>query len=413
MKVDDFDTLEDFVAAVKAVELEPLDHFSVLARVYLVQQLRDVAEKLGLASGSDDEHAWDAEVVSRGHRSRHNLAEAIVAHSDGEARERMLIQAERTMVFADVSYRLLGYRDDAVVTNWTAARLRRHIFQGLKIAEADELFKKDVLSEPPPRVPRLDGIWFNTHHNRVTMIFGVSRVLSTPNGEFGGFFVARVPAKVELMLDLGLVEVSFPEFAETSTGHLPEGTYTSFPHRAFNLTSSVLSKVRSLLPGDFGMKRVNGNNVFLYLEQHKEADDLGWDIDRPDGSELNTSQRRHLPLKKVLTAFQEELAAQCTVRKKEDPLADVNLYELFRTIKAESHTASMMLSAKIGSRDGEVKLTGFFGTLEEPRDPVFRFLRSGYSFGALENFRQAVAASQDPDLKLRDLFSVDSLPDIE
>lgn len=250
--------------------------------------------------------------------------------------------------------------------------------------------------------------------NRVGLVFGVTRVLATPNAQDGGYCVARIPVKVDLLFSQNIVEVSFPEFSEPVHDHLAAAEHSQFPSRAFHLVDQVFRTLEHdrWLPDGYGTQKISGSRVLLHLERNYEGDDHGWDIERPDGAELDTKQSKRLPLKSILTEFQGELARKCVERGKKNPLAKSDLYALFRTIKSESHTASMVLSVPLGRRQGKIELTAFLGRQSEHRDPIFRVLSAGYTYDALEGFRKAVAECQNPDLKLEDRYSIDALDNL-
>lgn len=241
-----------------------------------------------------------------------------------------------------------------------------------------------------PQGPRLDS-WRITNNGAV-LIYSISRILQQMHmGESdmsGGYFVARVPVRVEILFDSQLIELSYPQFADVKGG--------PFPQRSFALIGQIFHLLRrDVLPPEWRMVRLDGRNFFRHLESSGGAEDLGWEIERPDGSKFDTTQKgNHRGLKEIFVDFQGELAKKCRESNLANPLEGLDLYAIFRTIKSESHTATMMLKAPLGSRGGSIIVEGFFGGAEDGGDPVFRARADGFSKIAHMGFRQRLVEAK-------------------
>ena len=133
-------------------------------------------------------------------------------------------------------------------------------------------------------------------------------------------------------------------------------------------------------------------NLMIYLETVKGGEDLGWDIERMTGKrgKFNTTQRMSIPLKEILTEFAQELARKCDQGDWINPLADVNLYAIFRTLKSESHTISMDMGVHLGERNGRIDLTAYYGHDADGHTPLYCSLKK-LTVGAREALRKAAA----------------------
>jgi hypothetical protein len=145
----------------------------------------------------------------------------------------------------------------------------------------------------------------------------------------------------------------------------------------------------------YPLNRINFPKITLYLETYLAAIDMGWRIGPAQEAEFNLTQGL-IPLRDILEGFSRSLARECSDRNLENPFADLNLYEVFRTLKEQSYTYSFVLRTPLGVRHGKILLSTLYGLPDSGEEPIL--LVQGNDEGVMENLRNAVKESQVAEL---------------
>ncbi len=372
--------------AVTRGEIPRLDEQEVIGRIYTVEQTKTIARHAGRAAQS----AVDSVTGVQGINSCYERAEKLVNACAGnrEGLGRAVLIAEHEHVFTLLSYW-------GIPTTWgtNAEEFWASFSEQQKITTPMHHFAKPFL-KPGNLKPRLESARFDG--SRVTLVFGQLRVMRKTHAKTNDvpdLFVARVPVLVSFLFDLGIVEISMPPFAEPPMPYHTLGFPQLFPGRVFKAIEMCRNALRTESYIQSPLVRLLRENLMVYLETEKKGEDLGWDVERLTGKKgkFNTTQR--IPLKDILSDFTTDLATKCRLGGYVNPLEDKDLYQIFRTLKSESHTMSMNMGVRLGTRSGRVELTAFFGKDADGQIPLYQML-SRLTTGAREELRSAVAESR-------------------
>jgi hypothetical protein len=411
---DQFDSMEQFINAFEQGVIGPLDAKADLGRLYTTAQLADVARALEGRRRGGAIDAFGAPTDRRSRGAVYERVERLVDFvDDNKALGKALLGAEHDYVYPVLSYRQMA--------NWpvnSAQGYREWLVGQGEWPGVDRNYETyaEPLTKPPSWHPRLESVYFPSREDRVSMVYAQSRVMWLPDhGSYDhtGMFVARIPIVLNLLFNHRIVEVAMPAFAEPTLGYHDSDNPQSFPGRAFRSLGNVwdLFQKGARVPSPGKMTRIKGDSLLLYLEQQCGAKDFGWDIERvADGGKLNTKQPARIPLKGILDTFMSELAAKCKAGGFKNPLQGRNVYNIFRTIKSESHTLSMVLGVPRKGGGDPLQISGFFGAADAGSDGIYDMIGSDFSEIDREGIRDAVAKLRVT--KLDDPYSINNFEKI-
>jgi hypothetical protein len=134
----------------------------------------------------------------------------------------------------------------------------------------------------------------------------------------------------------------------------------------------------------------------LFLETKLGAVDMGWKIEPEEEAAFDFTQNV-VPLKDILDAFSEGLRAECERRECTYPLAKTNLYNLFRALKEQSYTYSLVLNAPLGRRKGDVKVATLYGPPNTTYPPILMLDKTNLDIS--NNLIEAVELSQTEEIE--------------
>lgn len=405
-----FEDIDALAKAVQKGETGPLDAEASLGRIYSVDQLRQIAR----AAGDEALEAVDEVKGARGQNSCYERAAALTkAVGDAAALGQAVLRAEREQVFTLMSYLGLPKDCDEVTADEYRSWLHRQKGWKLKGATSYHLHGSPFTA-PGSWHPRLEAV--SVRGNEATLCFGQLRVLARAHAHsysLEDLVIVRVPTVVTLLFDLGIMEVALPPFAEAPMPYHHVANFPqSFPKRAFKAVEMVTTALvtEGCLPGP--PVRIPRNNLMIHLETTRAGEDLGWDIERMTGTqgEFDTTQSRRTPLKGILENFTQELREKCEQGGFINPLigADgkpVDLYRLFRVLKAESHTNSMDLGVELGKRGGRVELTAFYGRDQDAYPPLY-FALTKLTEASRASLREAAAEARNAGKGLKDPYDI-------
>ncbi|MBN2267224.1 MAG: hypothetical protein JW725_02680 [Candidatus Babeliaceae bacterium] len=255
---------------------------------------------------------------------------------------------------------------------------------------SDFAFLFNGISNPPGRACELESVRVFDSDDTVSFLFSCTRVLVVPDGETRSLehlFLARIPVIVRYLFRYALVEISIPHFSE------PAGFSTNSSHRTPEryqaITTYTRSELQQILP--HRIRAINFAKLTLYLEAHCDAVDMGWRIEPQEEAEFDLTQSL-IPLKKILGSFSKQLKDECQRRGRNDLLSGLNLYQVFRALKEDSYTYSLVLQAPIGRRGGEYLISALYGPRNAAGDPILFVPDNNRS--VIESIRDAVNQSQ-------------------
>jgi hypothetical protein len=246
------------------------------------------------------------------------------------------------------------------------------------------------MTHPAGRSCELESVRVCDSGDTVSLLFSCTRVLVIPEGQphnFQDLFLARIPVVVRVLFRTQLIEISMPPFSE------PAGLYPSTPSKVPERYQVVIQSGQAQLIGvvPYSPRGVSYRNITLYLETCLKAVDMGWRIEPSNETVFDLTQGL-IPLREILDSFSQSLAKECADRKIDDPLSRINLYHVFRALKDQSHTYSLILRAPIGQRGGNVLLSTLYGPRNSGYVPLL--LLGKTNAGIMKHLREAVNQSQ-------------------
>jgi hypothetical protein len=363
--------------------------YEVLAKIYTANQLRFIAES---ASVDMDQRLEQLELGKRfGVGMRYNDARALsdALNYDPIQIGQLLARLDHYLYFPFVTYlRFPDWPDYASMDQLLTQLAINHA----SLFSTDLVTMRNGLVEPSGRSCGLESTRVDRDRNTLSLLFSCTRILVVPDAQYSSvenYFLARVPVMVRLLFDYELVEISMPAFSEVS------GATTGAAHRMperYQLTvENAIAAAIQILPGPKGLRTISFQKVMLYLEQNMNAQDMGWKIE-PE-HEAAFDLRGLVPLKNVLNNFSESLKAECIKRGiPSHPLANTDLYRIFRALKEQSYTYLLVLDAPVRSRGGGQSISALYGPENSLYPPVLWI--PGIDRFIAEAIRGAVRESQ-------------------
>lgn len=369
-----YDSFQEFKKACQAHRAgEELHSSYVLGKVYSSDQLRYIAREYCDIT-EDTINELLADVAKKGLGKRYDISNLIAERLSTSELGEILSRADHDMHFSVLSYFDLPNGFPCMSLREFVRNINAIYTDAITFSkDARSLFKEisyflNGFTQPPGRAAELESILICQDTDIASLLYSCSRILVAPNGEPGDYnfyFLARIPVLVRLLFNYGLIEISMPTFAE------PVGTtpHTErIPERYQRIVFQVNAKLQELIP--ISLNSIDYGKVSLYLETVLYAQDMGWHIAPQSTADFNLTQRL-IPLRDIFDDFQESLAQACSRREMISPLAEINLYKVFRALKEQSYTYAFELNAPIGSRGGNFRVSALYGEQDSEHNPIF------------------------------------------
>jgi hypothetical protein len=390
----DYATFDDFIEACRE-RGSSLYARGVLGKIYSIEQLKSLADYCHLnraqvleAAETDQEngHGQPRRGISRRYVFAEGITELCALDEIGAA----LARQDHEYYFSALTYLHLPEMTRSSIDQ-ILDRLRTDYDMG------DSNFKAlfNGLTDPPGVSCDLESILIRNDENMISLLFSCSRILLLPDGRhgsFGDFFLARVPILVRLMFSHGLVEMSMPTFSDVAG--LGPGWSNTTPERYQTIVTTLLAQLRSMISVE--LIAVKFKKVTLFLETQLEATDMGWRIEPQPEATFDFTQGA-LPLRRILEALSNSLNDECRRRGLPLPLDGKNLYNVFRALKEQSYTYSLLLQGPLGRSGGSVRSSTLYGKPNTGYLPIM-LLEKNDSFIS-DKLREAVRRSQIEEIE--------------
>jgi hypothetical protein len=383
----DYGSYDEFKKACRSSRT-PLAINSVLGKVYSISQLRSLAEWLRI----DPEGSIFQSVERQGKGRRYPLADTIAFMGGTERVGEALSRHDHSLYFPFLTYFRLPDSSPYTSLQNLVSYLRRA--KDIRFVNSFVINVNGIVN-PSGRTCELESMCLNGDNDTFSLLFSCTRILVIPDGQPGSvenYFLARIPVLVRYLFGHRLIEISMPFFSEVP-GASDSKTQRA-PERYQLLMQNVIGELVQLLP--YEPRPISFNRVVLYLETVLGAVDMGWKIEPQQEAAFDLQGL--IPLKKVLDNFSESLKDEYRRRGySAHPLADIDLYRVFRALKDQSYTYLFILDAPIGSRGGSFKIQTLYGQPNSGYAPVFWI--PDYCQSVANTFRSAVDESQSAKLE--------------
>lgn len=374
----DYKTIEKFVEACNKPE-EELDAGLVLSKIYSVDSIKEIAHKLSpaLVKKLDSDR--------KGIGKRYEMAEKVAGEFEADKIGETLSVLDHGFYENHLSYVKMG--------NEKAFESPENFIQHLKTKRiiVNNGFKYffNGLTKPPGRRCKLESIKTHDDSNEISLVFSCTRVLMRPEATMHthkNMFLGRVPIIVRLLFDYRLVEFSIPFYSDPLASLFP-GWDNIMPGRFQHMVSQALKGLHDL---DLKFTAVNFTQLLLFLEIKKDAEDMGWKINPLEEAAFDLKQNV-LPLRQIFGSFTNSLKEELKFRKIDHhPLADANLYEIFRAIKEKSYTYAQVLKVHYSKR-GSHLLTIIYGHKDSASLPLIFISKNNSTI--IRNLRESIVES--------------------
>jgi hypothetical protein len=380
----DYDTFDDFIDAYKNRQ-GPLDVASVLGKIYSIEQLRLLAETHGI--GREKLSATPEGDNHRGISQRYDCARAIAGLLGVDQVSDLLSLRDHELYFPAITYfRLTDSGHQSCEQVFGGLR------NGHRIDNDFTAVFRGLLELPGP-ICKLESIRVNAQDDILSLLFSCNRILLAPDGiqgDYRDYFVCRVPVLVRFLFLNRLLEISMPFFSEV----FGDGADAAIPQRYQVIVMGVLRLLSDSIPV---FAAVDFTKVTLWLETKMAATDMGWRIDPVGtGAEFDFTQGV-FPLQRILTKLSSGLEHECKQRGIDYPLAGIDLYSVFRALKEQSYTETLVLHTPLGGHGGGVKSQTLYGPPNTGRPPIMMLQRNNKRISG--KLREAVALSQTEDVQ--------------
>ncbi|GEM_PF-2565839 len=363
----DYESFKEFMNACK-YSLQKLEASHVLGKIYLINQLKQLITYCQIDNKITGK--IDGDGANRGINNRYAHADAIADILDTKKIGQALSHLDHDFYFPCVSYFLLPKTGPYKSFITFQKILKTEYNMGSKQIK---IFFNGIVA-PQGSSLRVESIRINQGSRSVSMLLSCNRVLLRPDGQpgnYGDYFLARLPVKANFLFTTRLLEISMPIFAEVQGAALVEASRT--PERFQYIIKSFEKYISTKFSGDF--LPLDFKKLMLYLEIKLGAEDMGWKIAPQTEAAFDLTQGV-LPLKKIFDAFSQSLKEEYDRRKKEYPLSQTNLYNIFRALKENSHTYSLVLQAPLGKKSGKVRVSTYYGNQNSSYAPVILLARN-------------------------------------
>lgn len=389
MLSNEYNDIDQFVYSCRKNRKE-LDAKCVLSKIYGVNELRKFAELLttnvSRASGA-------------GLAKRYSVAEIIGAKVSAGAIGDQLSNFDHSQYFPVRTYYRPPRRCSEYLSyeNFIAA-LSSH---GINL-ESGFWQKFNGITQPPPHNCLLESVKLFNDEQIVSMLFSCTRVLVCPHETMteSNLFLARIPILIQVHFTQKNIEFSMPSFCEPVAEKF--GFEMQAPVRYQEAFSSAHNKLLELVP--YALKSIRFDDLPLWLESKYEASDMGWKIAPQIEADFDLTQNI-IPLKEILDNFISTLNRECETRGVTHKLQGIDLYHVFRSLKDESYTYSMVQKVPLGKRGGGLLLSILYGGHNAQHYPIV-LLANPHQI-TVDNLREAV--SKLYMARIENPYSIDSL----
>ena len=379
-----FDSFESFKIA--CLELnQSLDPAYVLAKVYLIHQLREIVRTAGIRISEIEDH--EREGVGRRYELSANIAEAIEPKRLGE----IISRFDHNCYFHYLSYAKMTDSGEYSSKESFISNLNNRDFN---VENNYEQFFNGIVN-PVGRRCNLESVYIPENEDIISLVYSCTRVLTIPDGsspfDFKNMFLSRVPLLVRFYFEHRLIEFSVPSYAETIAG---EFDYDNrIPFRFQLMINSVINHLQDQL--GLTLWSVNYDKFLLFIETIPGVEDMGWKILPNDAATFDLKQGA-IPLKTILDTFSMGLKKEIERRGITHALAEINLYELFRSIKEQSYTQTMVLKVPYGTRGGKFLITVINGDPNSRYLPVVTVSKNNVNLSAM--LAESIRNSQESEI---------------
>ena len=380
---EDYSSYDEFMAACERPE-EPLNPGHTLAKVYTINQVKDIADKQGFNT-----HDILEDIDGRGRRRTFNLAYEFVDRINADSLGELLSNTDHDMFFPLLSYAALPSTNPYDSFN----NFINYLSTKNIIFDSDFVFTNNGIIRPHGRNCKLESVFASSENESVSILYSCTRILiqpDKPQGDYSNWFLARIPVLLRIIFDHRIAEFSLPRFSEPTS---PEGWSNKIPLRYQIAIDSAANEFLQLIGYQFDP--INHNKLTLFLEERFNAQDLGWKIAPLETAEFNLEQNV-IPLKRILEQFSESLNNEIKRRNLNHPLSKVDLYKLFRALKEKSYTFSLVLLVPLGVRGGSIKMTVLYGNQDSHYLPVI--VLSHNDENVVNSLRRTIVESQQEEL---------------
>ncbi len=372
----DYESIEDFKEAC-LYQREKLSPEDVLGRIYTADQLRYFSEK-------EDLNLIGFSTAGSGLKARYKLAKEIAKRLPIAKIGMLLSEIDHEHYFRIMSLRKLPKERpfDSIRNS-----IRHLSNQNISLKNNfKSLF--NGITQPAGRNCKLESV--KEEDDCLSFLFSCTRVLAIP--ESGGasyedYFLARIPVLIRVLFNKSLLEISMPFFFEPLK--VDSRSIINIPDRFQLIVESALLKFMKIFQYEF--KPVNFRKFTMFLETEYSAEDYGWRIEPLTEAAFDLTQGV-IPLKNILTKFSNSINRECERRKINHPIQQIDLYKLFRAIKEESYTYSMVLKAQLGKRKGDYIFSVLYGAPNSKYFPLIVINKNRESVA--KNIWEAMADSQ-------------------
>jgi hypothetical protein len=380
----DYESYESFITSCKSQRIS-LDSRRILGKLYTIEQLRELAEYLQISSSDLNEVIEEGDSENKkGVTRRYDFAKAISRLVSAE-------QIGETISYLDHSFHfpILFYLR---IPHKTSINSQVDLIKSLKQHHAsinDDHFQMvfNGMINPAGGASVLESIRLH-EEDSVSLLFSCSRVLLSPEGQIGNYndyFLARVPVLVYFYFSRRLIEISMPTFSEVVSIH---SISTRFPDRYQIIAQGMQPNLLEITLGQ--LNAINFKKLAMFLEIQLGGIDMGWKIEPEHEAAFDFTQNV-IPLRKILDAFSQSLRSEFEKRERKFPLK-TDLYNLFRALKEQSYTYSLVLQVPLGNRKGKVKAATLYGSPNRGYPPLL--LLSKNDIDIRRNLIEAVDRSQ-------------------
>ena len=380
---EDYQSYDEFIAACESPETE-LDHGHTLAKVYTIEQIKNFAEIQNISTNVILE-----DIAGQGRQRTYECAYKLANLMDADTVGELLSNGDHNMYFPFLSYGALPRRK--------LYRSLNHFLEYLAskdiVLDSDFIFLNNGLVNPHGRNCKLESVYASADNNSASMLYSCSRILVQPErplGDYSNWFLARIPVLVRILFSHRLIEFSLPRFSEpTNIG----AWSNNIPLRYQMAINSAQIEFLRLI--GYQIRSIDYNKLTLFLEERLNAQDLGWKIAPLETAQFDLEQNT-IPLKSILMHFSESLKREIERRGLEHSLSNVDLYKIFRALKEESYTYSLVLRAPIRIRGGSVKISVLYGNQDSSYLPVIILSRNDEEIS--NSLRDAIVDSREETL---------------
>ncbi len=394
---ENYASYEEFKKACKS-DRKPLAPSPILGKVYSINQLRLIAKETGIDL---EELSLLIDLEPRSSiGKRYNTAIRISQVHNPTQVGNILAKLDHHLFFPITTFFRFPDSPHYESLDNLLAYLRRDYAHQFNL---DFAMNFNGIIEPSGRACKLESTLIDTQANVLSLLFSCTRILVIPDGQYGSvvsYFLARIPTSVRLFFDHRLFEVSMPTFSEVS-GASSTATNRE-PERYQVIVQSAIADLVQYFPDQ--PSTISFQKLTLYLEEVLNAEDMGWKIEPQHEAAFDL--KGLVPLKKVLDNFSEGITTECLRRGiPSHPLANTDLYKIFRALKERSYTYSLILKAPIGPRGGNYLVSALYGPENSTFTPVLMNLQNTRAIAA--SLRDAVSESQSAEI--RNPYDLDSL----